>query len=110
SFALCRLDPVRRHRGLALRAATLLAAGAAHAVLAKSLYATGPPGTAFTPADLRLGAQVMYYGGDLVEVALALVLAVQWYAAAGRRRTRRPARSANRPVPPRADRPDRAYT
>ncbi|MGA4961919.1 hypothetical protein [Streptomyces pseudogriseolus] len=33
----------------------------------------------------------MYYGGDAVEVFLALVLAVQWYAAAGRRRARRAA-------------------
>jgi putative membrane protein len=91
SCTLCRLDPVRRGGDLPLRAATLLAAGTAHAVLARTLYATGPPGTAFTPSDLRLGAQVMYYGGDAVEVALALVLAAQWYAATGRRLARSPA-------------------
>ncbi|NKQ24788.1 cytochrome c oxidase assembly protein [Streptomyces galbus] len=83
--AICQLDPVRRRRSTALRATTLLLAGTAHAVLAKTLYATGPPGTAFTAADLRAGAQVMYYGGDAVEVALALVLAAGWYTAAGRR-------------------------
>jgi putative membrane protein len=93
SFAVCQMDPVRRGWGLPLRAATLLAAGAAHAVLAKSLYATGPPGTRFEAHDLRLGAQVMYYGGDAVDVALALVLAVQWYAATGRRHARTTARS-----------------
>jgi putative membrane protein len=85
SSAICQLDPVRRRRSTALRATTLLVAGTAHAVLAKTLYATGPPGTAFAAADLRAGAQVMYYGGDAVEVALALVLAVGWYTAAGRR-------------------------
>ncbi|MEV6379503.1 hypothetical protein AB0M31_08810 [Streptomyces sp. NPDC051773] len=47
--------------------------------------------TAFTSADLRTGAQLMYYGGDLVEIALAATLAVQWYAA--RRRTPRSPRS-----------------
>ncbi|MEU4547095.1 hypothetical protein [Nonomuraea dietziae] len=38
----------------------------------------------------------MYYGGDLVELGLAAVLAVQWYAVAGRahaRALRRPAAS-----------------
>ncbi|MFH8795900.1 cytochrome c oxidase assembly protein [Streptomyces sp. NPDC017941] len=91
TFAVCQLDPVRRRWGTALRGATLLAAGAAHAVLAKGLYATPPPGTAFTTADLRTGAQLMYYGGDLVEVGLAVTLAVRWYVAgsrpAGRPRT-----------------------
>ncbi|MFF6783122.1 cytochrome c oxidase assembly protein [Streptomyces sp. NPDC012510] len=79
AFVICQLDPVRRRWGLAVRGATLLAAGAAHAVLAKGLYALPPPGTAFTTGDLRTGAQVMYYGGDLAEVALAVALAVQWY-------------------------------
>ncbi|NEC53529.1 cytochrome c oxidase assembly protein, partial [Actinospica acidiphila] len=94
AMAVCRLDPVRGRCGLPLRAVTLLAAGAAHAVLAKSLYVSGPPGTAFAGADLRAGAQLMYYGGDAVEVFLALVLAVQWYTATGRRRARQAARDA----------------
>ncbi|ULR55542.1 cytochrome c oxidase assembly protein [Streptomyces deccanensis] len=80
TFAVCQLDPVRRRRSLALRGSALLAAGAAHAVLAKGLYGAPPPGTDFTAADLRTGAQLMYYGGDLVEIALAVTLAVQWYA------------------------------
>ncbi|MER6835134.1 cytochrome c oxidase assembly protein [Streptomyces cellulosae] len=94
AMAVCRLDPVRGRCGLPLRAVTLPAAGAAHAVLAKSLYVAGPPGTSFPAADLRAGAQLMYYGGDAVEVLLALVLAAQWYAATGRRRARQAAREA----------------
>ena len=54
----------------------------------------GPPGTSFAAADLRAGAQLMYYGGDVVEVFLALVLAVQWYATTGRRRARQAVRDA----------------
>ncbi|MBB5933132.1 cytochrome c oxidase assembly protein [Streptomyces zagrosensis] len=88
SFAVCQLDPVRRRWSLFLRGATLLAAGAAHAVLAKNLYAAAPPGTAFTTPDLHTGAQVMYYGGDLIELALAVALAVQWYATTGRAHAR----------------------
>ncbi|MEU9981549.1 cytochrome c oxidase assembly protein [Streptomyces sp. NPDC050856] len=88
TFCVCQRDPVRHGWSLAWRGGALLAAGAAHAVLAKSLYASPPPGTAFAAADLRAGAQVMYYGGDLVDLALATVLAVQWYAATGRARAR----------------------
>lgn len=63
TFAVSQLDPVRRRRSLALRGTALLAAGAAHAVLAKTLYAAPPPGNAFAPADLHTGAPAMYYGG-----------------------------------------------
>ncbi|GAA2942509.1 cytochrome c oxidase assembly protein [Streptomyces enissocaesilis] len=89
TFAVCRLDPLRRRWSLPWRGAALLAAGAAHAVLAKTLYVTPPPGTAFTGADLRTGAQLMYYGGDLAEAALGAALATQWYAATGRARAAR---------------------
>jgi putative membrane protein len=62
-------------------------------VLAKSLYAYPPPGadsalTSIAPADLQAGAQLMFYGGDAVEIALAVVVAMQWYVAVGRGRAR----------------------
>jgi putative membrane protein len=88
SVALCQVDPTRRRWGYGLRAVTLLAAGAAHAVLAKSLYAYPPPGSDIEVSDLQAGAQLMYYGGDVVEIALAIVIAVQWYVAVGRGRAR----------------------
>ncbi|MCF3118303.1 cytochrome c oxidase assembly protein [Streptomyces arenae] len=94
TFAVCGLDPVRRRWGLAVRGGTLLAAGAAHGALAKSLYAA-PPAPGITPADLHGGAQWMYYGGDAVEVALAVVLGVSWYAAAERARARRLRRTSS---------------
>ncbi|MFD6436247.1 cytochrome c oxidase assembly protein [Streptomyces venezuelae] len=96
AFAVCRLDPVRRRWGLAVRGATLLVAGAAHAALAKTLYATPPPGTSFTAGDLHTGSQLMYYGGDLVEAALAAVVAASWYRAAGRAQARKEARARER--------------
>ncbi|MGW0522994.1 cytochrome c oxidase assembly protein [Crossiella sp. NPDC003009] len=80
TFAICQLDPVRHRRSLAWRGLTLLIAGAGHAVLAKTLYATPPPGTTYAVADLATGAQLMYYGGDVVHVCLAAVLAHQWYS------------------------------
>jgi putative membrane protein len=111
TFAVCGLDPVRRRWGLAVRGATLLAAGAAHAVLARTLYSRPPPGTGFGAADLHQGAQWMYYGGDLVEAGLAVLMGTAWYAGTGRagaRRRRRglpdevvdrPGRGTRRPSP-----------
>lgn len=84
SFAICAVDPLRRRYGLLLRAASLVLAGAAHSILAKTLSAVAPPGAHLPAADLAQGAQLMYYGGDLVEIALALCLALQWYAATER--------------------------
>ncbi|GAB2857147.1 cytochrome c oxidase assembly protein [Actinoallomurus bryophytorum] len=96
--AVCQLDPVRRRHGLAVRAGTLVAACAAHAVLARTLWATAPPRTRLPAGDLHYGAMVMYYGGDLIEVALAAVVALRWYAAAGRTRSSRCAPAATRVV------------
>ena len=86
TVAICRLDPLRRRYGLPHLAVVLLVAGAVHAVLAKTLYAQSPPGTMFAASDLQAGAQLMYYGGDAVGVALAVVLAVRWYSGVGRAR------------------------
>ncbi|MDJ0462707.1 cytochrome c oxidase assembly protein [Streptomyces sp. H27-C3] len=96
TFAVLAVDPVRHRAGFPLRAVTLVAASAAHAVLAKSLYAAGPPGMPYGPADLHFASQVMYYGGDVVEVALALALVREWYRAEGRALDR-----ARAPRPPR---------
>lgn len=78
--AICQVEPVRHRYGLALRAATLVAAGAAHGVLAKTLYASDPA--------LQPGAVVMYYGGDVVDIVLAGVICLQWYRRQSRSRAR----------------------
>lgn len=57
---------------------------AAHGVLAKTLYAAPPPGLDVAVAGLRIGARVMYHGGDLVALATAAVVGVGWYAVRGR--------------------------
>ncbi|MET9879573.1 cytochrome c oxidase assembly protein [Actinacidiphila glaucinigra] len=101
TFAVCQLDPVRRRWGLGVRGLTLLAVGAAHTMLAKTLYAAAPPNTAFAVGDLHVGAQAMYYGGDLIEAALATVLATSWFQVAGRahkRRLRAEVRRGRKPV------------
>lgn len=74
-----RLHPV----SLRGRATVLVVFVAAHSVLAKWLYAHPPSGVG--ARDGRTGAQLMYYGGDVVDVALMVLLAAGWYRAAGRR-------------------------
>jgi putative membrane protein len=101
TFAVCQIDPVRRRWSLSVRGAALLTAGALHSALAKCLYAAPPPGTSLIAADVHSGARLMYYGGDLVEMALAATLAVQWYVVSGRTRRRRPRRATSqREAPP----------
>jgi putative membrane protein len=93
SWLVVGVDPGPRRTSTAARLAVLLAAGAGHAVLAKLVYAHGLPAGA--AGDRALGAQLLYYGGDLVEVLLAVVVMARWYAATGRAA----ARAARRAVP-----------
>ncbi|MFK0180262.1 cytochrome c oxidase assembly protein [Streptomyces xanthochromogenes] len=97
---VCALDPLPGRPGIVLRGAALVGAGAAHAVLARTLYAAPPPGTAFGARDLATAAELMYYGGDLVEIALVAVVGLRWYAASGRRLARESRRGAGREEPP----------
>ncbi|MFE7629454.1 cytochrome c oxidase assembly protein [Kocuria sp. NPDC057446] len=87
--AVAGVDP-NPHRGsFRLRAAVLVGFVAAHSALAKHLYGHPPDGV--EASDARAGAQLMYYGGDVVDVALIVVLFAQWYAARGpRERAARP--------------------
>ncbi|TQJ85384.1 cytochrome c oxidase assembly protein [Streptomyces sp. SLBN-31] len=85
SFSMCQLDPLRRRWSSTVRGGALLAAGAMHAVLARSLYASPPPGTTFTTGDLHSAARLMFYGGDVAEVGLAVVVGIGWYTARERR-------------------------
>ncbi len=82
TWAIAGPDPAPRRPGTTTRVVVLVLAVAAHAVLAKVLYARAPDGPGGEAA--RAAAQLMYYGGDLAELALAAVLFAAWY----RRRAR----------------------
>jgi putative membrane protein len=77
------VDPTPHRAGFLHRAIVAVLAFAAHGVLAKTLYADPPAGVGV--ADALLGSQVMFVGGDLVDIAIVTVLCAQWYRAAGRR-------------------------
>ncbi|MFC5948094.1 cytochrome c oxidase assembly protein [Pseudonocardia lutea] len=89
-------DPAPHRARLGVRAAVLVAAVAAHDVLAKTVLADPPPGL---PAEqARAGAELLYYGGLPVELALMVLLGVEWYAR-DRRAALRPARAASSSSP-----------
>jgi putative membrane protein len=98
SWALIGLDPIRRRPAIKARLAALVIAGAAHDTLAKLMYAHSLPAGAGSITSRHAGAELMYYGGTVIDIALAIVLMAQWYQASGRalaRTARRACRSTN---------------
>lgn len=73
------VDPDPHRASTAVRSTVLILFIAAHSILAKWLYAHPPAGVG--AADARAGAQLMYYGGDAVDVALIVLLFAGWYRA-----------------------------
>lgn len=76
------IDPDRHRAGFALRSTVLVLVSAAHAVLAKHLYAAPPPGV--DAASAETAAAIMYYGGDVLEITVMVLLGHSWYGAIGR--------------------------
>jgi putative membrane protein len=91
SWAVIGLDPVRRRPGTWVRLTGLIIAAAGHDTLAKLIYARNLPAAGGPIASRHTGAELMYYGGTVIEVALAAVVMAQWYLVSGRAlaRTRR---------------------
>ncbi|WJL94924.1 cytochrome c oxidase assembly protein [Microbacterium sp. ET2] len=84
--AIIPIDPAPHRTGFGLRAGVLLAAMAAHSILAKWIYAHPPLGVGAGAAEA--GAMLMYYAGGLVDGVIVLVLCAQWYRHVGRSRAR----------------------
>lgn len=77
--AMIGVDPVAHRPSYRFRMAVLILALAAHGVLAKSLYVAPPSGVPLEQAES--GSQLMYYGGDMVDLVLIIVFCWQWYRA-----------------------------
>lgn len=102
TFSLIGPDPAPHRARLTVRATVLVLAVAAHNVLAKLLYADPPAGVAADQA--MTAAQVMYYAGAPIEIALFVLLGREWLVRDGRERSRRggrhpvPATAPNEPL------------
>lgn len=62
----------------------LVVAAAGHDFLSKFMYARDLPFSGGSLEARHFGAELMYYGGTLVNVALAVMLMTQWYQSTGR--------------------------
>ncbi|WP_246369565.1 cytochrome c oxidase assembly protein [Saccharibacillus deserti] len=82
--ALIPVDPAPHRPSFPLRAAVMIAAFASHGILGKFMYAYPPAGV--DPEDAKRGAQLMYYGGDAVDLLLIVLFCSAWYKQSGRTR------------------------
>lgn len=71
-------DPMPRRPTVPVRLVLLGVAVAAHAVLSQLMYAGVLGNGEVPPEQLRGAATLMYYGGDLAEVMLAVALVSTW--------------------------------
>ena len=85
SWYLIGRDPISHRPSLPAALIVLLLAAASHDLLAKLLYAKQIPTTAGMPDQIHLGAQIMYYGGNVIELLLATLVMTGWYQRSGRR-------------------------
>jgi putative membrane protein len=77
AYAVVGPDPMAHRPSPVVRSVALLAFLAAHGILARYLYAHPPAGVPV--ADAESGAELMYYGGDVADLALVVIFCWQWY-------------------------------
>lgn len=78
AFSIAGPDPAPHRPSVPSRLVILGIAIAGHAVLAQLLYAGVLLPAPVTGDDLRAGADLMYYGGDIAELLLAFALVGTW--------------------------------
>jgi putative membrane protein len=76
TVSIIGVDPMPHRRTYPYRAAVLVAAVAAHDILAKVIYAHPPAGV--DPTQVTSAAMIMYYGGDAVSIIVMIILCARW--------------------------------
>ncbi|WP_307089824.1 cytochrome c oxidase assembly protein [Sphingomonas faeni] len=71
-------DPAPHRLSVPARLVVLGAAVVIHAIMAQMLYAGWFVTIPVPPHQLRRGAELMYYGGDITEMLLALAMVSSW--------------------------------
>jgi putative membrane protein len=94
SWYLIGPDPMTRRPSTRTALIVLLIAATGHDILAKLMYAHQLPTAGGAPEQILIGSQIMYYGGNLIELLLATILMVTWYTRRGRALRREQRRTA----------------
>ncbi len=71
------IEPTPHRRSYLYRSVMIVLALAGHGILAKYLYANPPAGVSYRQGEI--GSMLMYYGGDLVDMMIIVILCWQWY-------------------------------
>lgn len=79
TWAMIGPDPAPRRPGFPARLVVLGLAMAAHAILAKLMYGYGFPRVPDGAAEIESAAMLMYYGGDVAEIVIAVPLFAAWF-------------------------------
>ncbi|WP_204666982.1 cytochrome c oxidase assembly protein [Gracilibacillus alcaliphilus] len=79
TVSLIYIDPVPHRTSYFFRAIVLGLALAGHGILSKYIYAYPPNGVPESQA--RNGGMLMYYGGDMIDLVLIIILCFQWFKA-----------------------------
>lgn len=79
TISLIYVDVTSHRYSYIYRSLVLIAALAGHKILAKIIYVSPPNGV--PTGEAEAGAMWMYYGGDLVDLLLIIILCYQWYIA-----------------------------
>lgn len=74
------IDPIAHRISYLFRSIVLVLALSSHAILAKNIYAFPPTGV--LRHDAEIGGMLMYYGGDLVDLIIIIILCNEWYKSA----------------------------
>ncbi|WP_271400200.1 cytochrome c oxidase assembly protein [Salinicoccus roseus] len=79
TISLIYIDITTHRYSYMYRAIVLILALGFHKVLSKLIYAAPPEG--ISKAAGESGALLMYYGGDIIDIGLIVILCWQWYQA-----------------------------
>lgn len=77
TISIIYVDLTSHRYSFAYRAVVLVLALGFHKILSKLIYAEPPAGVPI--ADGEYGAMLMYYGGDIIDFVLIIVLCYEWY-------------------------------
>ncbi|MDL4840879.1 cytochrome c oxidase assembly protein [Aquibacillus rhizosphaerae] len=71
------IDPTPHRKSYIYRSSVLIITLAAHGILSKFIYANPPNGVSISQAEM--GAKIMYYGGDVIDIVIIFILCLKWY-------------------------------
>ncbi|MFP7731885.1 cytochrome c oxidase assembly protein [Priestia aryabhattai] len=77
TISIISIDPSPHQKTFTHRASVLVLALAAHGILSKYVYAHPPMHVSAEGA--QQGAMLMYYGGDLIDLCLIVLLCYEWF-------------------------------